>query len=335
MGLDVGVHLVAEPFDFCPGGVGVRLGYPRRFTNPLDGHIEGECALAGLHPPGDRRGGGRMRGRRQRDVAFARQQAGGGVEPHPAGARQVGLGPRVQVGEVGVASGGAIQGLLIGLELNQIAGDEAGGDAGVAQDLHQQPGGIPAGAAPQCQRFVRRLHPGLHADDVLDLIRQVLIEAHQKIHQRLRLALRLAELGQPRLQARPDRLGHQVRIEILQRQVVVVERIPLGALFEEEVERIEHRELRHEIDPHHQFVDLVGKYRARLKIAERILLPVEEVALGFDVQGIAQHRRAAVRRRAQADDLGAQGNAPVVAIASLVLKSDANGHGDLLFERAI
>ena len=80
-------------------------------------------------------------------MAFAGEQAGGGVEADPAGAGQVDFGPGVQIGEVGGGAGGAVERLHVGRELDQVAGDEARGEAEMAQDLDQQPGRIAAGAA--------------------------------------------------------------------------------------------------------------------------------------------------------------------------------------------
>ena len=51
----------------------------------------------------------------------------------------------------------------------------------MAQDLHQQPGGIAARAAGQRQRLLGRLHAGLHADEVADLVLQPLVQLDQKI----------------------------------------------------------------------------------------------------------------------------------------------------------
>ena len=73
----------------------------------------------------------------QRNVAFACQQARGGVEPHPARARQIHLAPGVQVGEVHFGAARAVERFHIGGQLNQIARDKAGGDVHVPKQLHQ------------------------------------------------------------------------------------------------------------------------------------------------------------------------------------------------------
>ncbi len=90
-----------------------------------------------------------MRRRGERNVPLAAEQAGGGVEPDPARAGDVDLGPGVQVGEVVVRAGGAVQRLQVVLELDQVARDEAGGEAEPPQHLHQQPAGIAAGSLAQ------------------------------------------------------------------------------------------------------------------------------------------------------------------------------------------
>ena len=103
----------------------------------------------------------------ERDVAFAGEQAGGGIEADPAGAGEIDFGPRVEVGEVH-RSGGAVERFDVGRELDEIAGDEAGGEAEMAQDLDQQPCGIAAGTGAQGERFFAGLDAGFHADDVAD-----------------------------------------------------------------------------------------------------------------------------------------------------------------------
>ena len=111
----------------------------------VDLHVEAEVDFGEARHAGDRRGVAVVRRGGERDVALAGQQAGGRVEADPAGAGQVDLGPGVQVGEVVVGAGRAVERDEVGLELDQVAGDEARGEAEVAQDLHEQPA-VAAGA---------------------------------------------------------------------------------------------------------------------------------------------------------------------------------------------
>jgi hypothetical protein len=50
---------------------------------------------------------------------------------------------------------------------------------------------------------------------------------------------------------------------------------------------------------------LFRKDQTGLVIGKRVLLPIDEVLAGFDVQAVGQHAAAAVRSRAQAHHLGA------------------------------
>ncbi len=79
------------------------------------------------------------------------------------------------------APAGPFQRLQVRGELDQIAGNETGGKAQVAQDLHQQPGRIAAGAGAQGKRLLTALYPLLQADDIVDLALYPLIEADQEI----------------------------------------------------------------------------------------------------------------------------------------------------------
>ena len=90
----------AEPVDRLPLLPAVRLGDTRRFPDARHCHLMGELDFAFIHAAGDRRGRQRFRCACQRQVAFAGEQAGSGIETDPTGARHVGLGPGMQIGDV-------------------------------------------------------------------------------------------------------------------------------------------------------------------------------------------------------------------------------------------
>ena len=115
-----------------------------------------ELDLALVDRARDRRRARRLRRARERDVPFAGEQARGRIEADPAGAGQVDLAPRVQVGEVLLGARRAVERFDVGGQLDQVAGDEPRGEAEVAEQLHEQPRGVAAGARRQLERFLRR-----------------------------------------------------------------------------------------------------------------------------------------------------------------------------------
>ncbi len=122
-----------------------------------------------------------MRRRAERQMALAAEQAGGRVHADPAGAGNIDLGPGVQVGEILVGALRAVERVDVGAQLDQIAGDEARREAELAQDLHQQPGRVAAGAGAQRQRLLGLLHAGLHADHIADRLLQLGVELDEEI----------------------------------------------------------------------------------------------------------------------------------------------------------
>ena len=76
---------------------------------------------------------------------------------------------------------GPFERLHVGRELDQVAGNKAGREAQVAQDLHQQPGRVTAGTSTQGERLLACLHPVLESDDIADLSLHPLVQADQEI----------------------------------------------------------------------------------------------------------------------------------------------------------
>jgi hypothetical protein len=133
--LQIGIDLAAEFFDLGPLFFGVRLGDAGRLEEARDRHFKAKFAFAFIHRAADGRGALRIGRGSQWDMAFARHQAGSGVESDPAGARQVHFAPGVEVGEILFRAAGAVERFDIGRELNEIAADKSGRQSAMAQQL--------------------------------------------------------------------------------------------------------------------------------------------------------------------------------------------------------
>ena len=96
--------------------------------------------------------------------------------------------------------------------------------------------------------------------------------------------------------------------------------------LQEEIEGIDDGQVRHQIHFHYEFLDGIGEDGARQVIALRVLLPVQEVRLGFDVQRVAKNGGAAVRRGPETDDLGGELHRPVVDVPGLMMQRNADRH---------
>ncbi len=201
------VDPMAEGLDGRPLGGRVGFGDARRLAHAGDAHVMGEADLARLDDAGNRGGAAGVGGAGQRDVAFAGQQARGRIESDPAGTGQEHLGPGVKVGEVGLRPAGAVEGLLVGRQLDQVARDETGSKPQVTQNLDQQPGRIAARAGAEGQGFLAGLNTGFQADDVADFPLQPAVEGDQEVDGSERAAV---HRGQPRRQSWTAGFGFQI-----------------------------------------------------------------------------------------------------------------------------
>ena len=323
-GRQVGVDLVAERSDLRPLFLGVGQGHARRLVDTAHGHGEIERDLALVDAAGNRRRARRLGRAGEGDVALAGEEAGSRVEADPARAREVDLAPGVEIGEVLLGARRTVEGLLVGLELDEITRDEARRQAGVTEQIDEQPAGIATGARSFREGFLGGLHARLQPDEVLQVAPEPLVDLDEEID---RAAFLQVERFDEVVKLRGQRPLVQVRRQLRGEGGLVLEREFLGVRFEEEVERVVHRHLGHEVDLDLELGDLVRVDDPREVVAERVLLPVDEGALGRrQLQRVAVDPRAAMRRRAQADDLGPERHGTVVAIARAMVERDVDGH---------
>ena len=294
------------------------------FRDAVDLHVEGEIDLGEAGAAGDRRGVAVMRGGGERDVAFAGEQARRGVESDPAGAGQIDLGPGVQVGEVVIGARRAVDGDEVGLELDQVAGNEACGEAEVAQDLDEKPRGVAAGALAVLEGLLGRVDAGFHADDVADLVRQTRVEADDEIDG----AGAVARDGvEERLKPGADGIGLAIDHEVVVQVLGIVERPLLGGFLGEEIERVVDGHVGDEIDFDLQLANRLGEDESGQPVAVRILLMVHEMRGGADFEGVRDHACAGMGGRAQADDLRPERDRTIVFVVGQMIDAGFDRHG--------
>src|SRR5690349_863659 len=113
--IELTVDAIAELQDGVPLIVTIGFGDARILVNPGDAHLVLELDLARAHLAGDGRGGVRLWRGCQRNVTLAGEQARRGIEPDPARAGQIDLGPGVKIGEIDICAGWAVERLDVGL----------------------------------------------------------------------------------------------------------------------------------------------------------------------------------------------------------------------------
>ena len=123
-------------------------------------------------------------------MTFAREQTGSGIKSDPAPAGQINFRPGVEISEIFFRTTRAVERFYVGLELDQVAADEPRREAEVPHKLHLQPSGVATRTAHLRERFLRRLHAGLHADGVFDVLPKPLVDGNEEIVRGLLLAVR-------------------------------------------------------------------------------------------------------------------------------------------------
>ncbi|MDR6119820.1 hypothetical protein QE370_003004 [Aeromicrobium sp. SORGH_AS981] len=162
------------------------------------------------------------------------------------------------------------------------------------------------------------------------------VQVGEELHERHPVVGRLGQGVAPGPDDRPRTLavalvdGPQVRGEVGRQLRLVGERVGLGVLLDEEVERVDDHEVGHERDVDVELADLLREHQARLPVAERVLLPVHEVLGRRDTQRVGVDRRPAVRRGPQPHDVRAEGDGTVEPVGRAMAERHLDRHGPSL-----
>ena len=314
---------MANGIDAFPLRLGIGFSDARVFENPHDGVAVFEFDFAGLGHALHRSGMTEVRRGGERDVAFGREQAGGRIEPHPARAGQIDLGPGVQIAEVRARSRRTVERRDVGLKLHQIAGDEAAGETQMPRQLHQQPGAVAARAAPAFERELAFLHARLEAHDVVDVVFQTLIQGHQEVDGPHRFArYRRQPLAHPRTVVADREIGRQ----IARHRRPIGERESLRAFLEKEIKRVDRDHFGDDFDVDGQPSRFVREHHTGEMIGVGVLLPVDEMAAGRDAQRIRLNTCATMGRRSDAQNVRTESDRTVEAVVGVMTNGNAYGH---------
>ena len=193
----------------------------------------------------------------------------------------------------------------------------------MAGHLHQQPGTITAGATAEGQGFFAGLYARFQAHDIINVAFEALIQRDQKVIGRHGFA---RYLGHPGTQSRPVVADDTVRCQVARNIGRVVEWVFGGVIFEKEVEGIDGHHIGNHFDLDSQPSRRVGKDHPCEVITVGILLPINEMPSGRNVQGIGLNARARVGRGFQAQNVRSKRDRPIELVVGEMTNGNPNGH---------
>ena len=123
------------------------------------------------------------------------------------------------------------------------------------------------------------MNAGLHPDEVSNVVLEVHVERDKKIDGLLLAAI---EAREELFEEGSLRVTLQVGRKIVRESGLILEGIRLRRRFEKELKRIVNGHLSHELDLRFQMISPVEKNKTSQVVAERILLPVDEMLGGLD-----------------------------------------------------
>ena len=115
--------------------------------------------------------------------------------------------------------------------------------------------------------------------------------------------------------------------ELIQRAAPIVEGEFIGVFFDEKIKWIDGDHFRHHVYFDGESPGLFVKHVTGDEIAERILLPVDEMIGRSHVQRVVVHRCAGMGRRTQSNLVRRQRYQSIEQVVGFVMDGDAYGHG--------
>jgi hypothetical protein len=171
----------------------------------------------------------------------------------------------------------------------------------VPQDLHEEPRRVAAGAAAEGERLVRRLHAVLQPDDVAHRAVDAQVEGDEEIDRRARREVDACFRNASN--AACGGVLPQERRQLHGQLLLVGEGDLLGRRVQEKVKGVQDGHLGDQVHLDREHPGRLREDQPRAVVALRILLPVDEVLRGLDLERIAQDGGPAMGGRLEPDRL--------------------------------
>ena len=155
------------------------------------------------------------------------------------------------------------------------------------------------------------------------MLLEVAIEVDEEI---IRILFAPVDTGKPLFEQWPLLPDGQVGSEFLFQPIAVLEGILFCILIEKEIERVDDNHLGNEIDLDRERPGFFGKNQACEIVAERILLPVDEMLFRADLERVAVDRCPCMDSRPETHDMRRQTDRPVIAVLGFVIDRYADCH---------
>ena len=182
------------------------------------------------------------------------------------------------------------------------------------------------------QLFLQRLltgeDPGLHPDRVVDLPVELLVDGNQEVDDIQ--TLETFSFFDPFQKQRTIFDDFEIGRQLLDVLVFILKGKLAGIFLYEKIKRIDDRHFSDYLHGHLEFLHLVVHHHTGQVVAERILLPVDEMFFGFNIQRIGVNLCPAVRSGFQPDYMGAHVDQVTILVGGIVPDRYDNCHIALL-----
>jgi len=167
------------------------------------------------------------------------------------------------------------------------------------------------------------LNTRLHANYVANFVLHAPIETHQIVNCPGPIA---RYFGEKLRQAGSRWFQFEIRTQFTSQNGFVGKGELFSGRLQEKVKGIVDTHFGKKIDLYVEFRSRFREHQPRQIVALGILLPIDEMLFGADLQRIRKDWRTTVRRRSQAYNLGTERNWAIVTVVRFMRERDADSH---------